>query len=209
LLSSGEKGVTIWVDENGDDIPEKTFEVVNDFSDTFAPTTTPTITGSLATSTAYTDAVTVALDAVDNSGGVGVASTTYSIDKGPWQKYATTSPIVITTEGDHAIQYYSTDWFGNTETTKTLSFKIVSARGLIEDVQAALAGDASADAHKASQMLTNALDPKYWQSRYTLNHSGAQSVDSHLKNAIKFLNGATYAGLRAQLELAQRILFGS
>jgi len=54
----------------------------------------------------------------------GVAQTRYVLDGGPLTSYAATSPITITAEGTHTIEYASTDVKGNTETTKTATVRI-------------------------------------------------------------------------------------
>ncbi len=85
-----------------------------------ADKTPPTTTASAknADTTAYTfgawthQAVTVSLSAVD-SGGSGVASTFISVDGTP-QTYST--PVTISTEGTHTVEFWSTDNAGNEET---------------------------------------------------------------------------------------------
>lgn len=63
----------------------------------------------------------VILSCTDNSGGSGCKETKYNIDGGVWN---TGTLISITSDGDHTIQYYSTDNAGNTETTKTIHAKL-------------------------------------------------------------------------------------
>lgn len=92
--------------------------------DTIASVTTSIVSGTLGTNDWYTSPATVALAATDNEGGVGVEKTLYSLDNGDWQAYSSTSPIEISSDGIHALQYYSVDWFGNTEATSTLTVKI-------------------------------------------------------------------------------------
>jgi hypothetical protein len=63
--------------------------------------------------------VLVTLDPVDGGGGgggaAGVAGTWYDIDgAGTWPAYA--GPFPIATEGEHTVEYYSTDNVGNVET---------------------------------------------------------------------------------------------
>jgi hypothetical protein len=87
------------------------------------PVTTPDVAGTSGQNDWYTSDVTVSFTA-DDGNGMGVKATTYSLDNGPWQTYDSASPIVIMTEGAHTLQYYSTDFFGNKETTKTFNFSI-------------------------------------------------------------------------------------
>lgn len=116
------------VDENGNgsiNLTPKLGGVV--YFDTTPPTTTAVTTGQLGLNGWYTSATTVTLTAVDNAGGVGVEKTMYSLDGGTWLTYATTSPIAISSDGAHSIQYYSVDYAGNTEPTSTLQVDIDTA----------------------------------------------------------------------------------
>jgi large repetitive protein len=65
--------------------------------------------------------VTVLLDASDNSGGSGVASTHYNVDGGTDQ--AGTS-VSVSGDGTHTISYYSVDNAGNKETPHDATVKI-------------------------------------------------------------------------------------
>lgn len=65
----------------------------------------------------FLDKANINLISIDNEGGVGVQKIEYSLDNGTtWQIY--TNQFIISTYGNHTIQCYSTDWFGNTEETK-------------------------------------------------------------------------------------------
>ncbi len=100
------------------------FNTVKQITDSVAPTTIAIISGAPGKSGWYTSNVSIALNAADNPGGVGVESTDYSLDDGPWQAYASTTPISIASEGVHTLQFYSTDYFGNQEATSTVEIKI-------------------------------------------------------------------------------------
>lgn len=66
---------------------------------------------------------TIALSAVDNDGGSGVAGTEYSFDNGnTWQSYS--APFGIGTEGTTTILAKSTDNAGNIEEAKSVYVKI-------------------------------------------------------------------------------------
>ena len=80
------------------------------------PTTTATGLQSGATTGWQTTSQTVTLTASD-TGGSGLASTTYTVDGGSPTTY--TTPFVISTNGSHTVTYYSTDDAGNVEATHT------------------------------------------------------------------------------------------
>lgn len=123
ISTDGQDGLTLQIDESGDGIFGHEMQVSSNFSDTTAPTTTATIAGTLGNNGWYKDTTTVKLSATDNDGGVGVRETKYSLDNGAtWKVYA--DPFTISDEGAHTVQYYSEDWFGNVEETKTAEIKI-------------------------------------------------------------------------------------
>jgi hypothetical protein len=64
---------------------------------------------------------TVTLNA-DDTGGPGVAATMYQIDNGGWQTYQ--GSFQITGDGDHTLQYYSTDDNGSVENTNTMTVDV-------------------------------------------------------------------------------------
>ena len=71
----------------------------------------------------YTSPVDVTLDATDNEGGSGVATTEYRFaGDEEWIEY--TGPITVDDEGRHTIEYRSTDEEGNTESPKSVTFRI-------------------------------------------------------------------------------------
>jgi hypothetical protein len=116
---------------NGDEIRAAVLGAIgtrieNRIIDNIPPITTTAIAGIKDNKGAYTDSVIITLSAEDNEGGVGVASTLYTLDNGIWQTYSTTSPIVVTTKGEHTIQYRSSDWLGNMEAIKSITFTIIS-----------------------------------------------------------------------------------
>jgi hypothetical protein len=115
--------ISIYIDKNGDGVPEHTIDVGDSFSDTLAPTTTDILSGTLLTTDTYLGTTTLTLTAEDNEGGVGVESTEYSFDGETWIEYVT--PVEVTEEGAHTISYRSTDWFGNTEEIKSVTFTII------------------------------------------------------------------------------------
>ncbi|MDI6791644.1 MAG: fibronectin type III domain-containing protein, partial [bacterium] len=69
-----------------------------------------------------TSSTTVTLSPVDT--GSGVASTMYRINSEAWLSYTTAFTLAGRSEGEHTIQYYSTDNAGNVESTKSTAVYI-------------------------------------------------------------------------------------
>ena len=82
------------------------------------PVTTCTLAGDME-GDVYVSDVTVTLTATDDS---GIDYTKYKLDEGAWTEYS--SPIIVSTNGNHTVSYYSADTIGNIETEKTCSFTI-------------------------------------------------------------------------------------
>ncbi len=78
------------------------------------PTTTVSLNGPLGGGGWYTASVTATFTATDLSSGP--AATHYRLDGSTW---LTGTQAVITSEGQHTLDYYSTDIAGNRETTRT------------------------------------------------------------------------------------------
>ena len=92
------------------------------YIDETAPVTTATLSGTLS-GAVYDTAVHVTLAATDNLSGV--ISTSYQLDGGAVTAYS--APLTIATLGSHTVKFYSVDYAGNTETTKSISFSIAAA----------------------------------------------------------------------------------
>src|SRR5881409_875952 len=91
-------------------------------SDITPPVTTYSASGSSGVNSWYTSSVTVALSATDDSSGL--AAIHFRTDGGAWQTYA--SPFTFPSDGSHTIDYYSTDYSGNSELIRTVDVKIDS-----------------------------------------------------------------------------------
>jgi hypothetical protein len=88
--------------------------------DATPPVTTASLTGTTGNAGWYKGPVQVTLAATDATSGI--ASTSYKIDGGAAQAY--TSPFTVSSDGTHTITFFSVDHAGNTEATKTVSFKV-------------------------------------------------------------------------------------
>ncbi|MEK6335637.1 MAG: PQQ-binding-like beta-propeller repeat protein [Acidobacteriota bacterium] len=88
--------------------------------DTTAPLTQATASGTVGTNAWYRSAVQVSLSATDNLSGV--ATRYYKVDGGATLTYST--PFTVSAAGTHTITFWSTDLATNTETTRSLTFKI-------------------------------------------------------------------------------------
>src|SRR5436309_2067378 len=91
-------------------------------SDITPPVTTYSASGSSGANSWYTSSVTVTLSAADDSSGL--AAIHFRTDGGAWQTYA--SPFTFPSDGSHTIDYYSTDYSGNSEVIRTVAVKIDS-----------------------------------------------------------------------------------
>ena len=101
---------------------QETGEVIVGGQDTLAPVSTVTVSGTGGSNGWYTSDISVALTAIDEEGGSGVAKTEYSFDGTNWQEY--TGPLSVTTGGVTMLRYFSTDTAGNNEEVKTETLKI-------------------------------------------------------------------------------------
>ncbi|MEH7107972.1 OmpL47-type beta-barrel domain-containing protein [Bacillus sp. JJ1764] len=91
--------------------------------DTEAPATTATINPTQPDGKEgwyISSPVKVTLSASDDMSGV--KATLFSLDGGDWKDYS--SPVSISDEGQHNFEYRSTDYKGNQETVKSISFRI-------------------------------------------------------------------------------------
>jgi len=93
--------------------------------DTTAPVTTASY-GGTASAGNWTTAVTVTLSATDALSGV--KTTRYYVDNGASAAY--TAPFKISAPGTHRLIYWSMDVAGNTESSHTFTFNIVSATSI-------------------------------------------------------------------------------
>ena len=88
--------------------------------DSTAPVTQAAATGTAGTNGWYRSAVQISLSATDNLSGV--QSSFYRIDGGATQTYA--GPFVVSSLGQHTIEYWSVDNLNNTEAAQALAIKI-------------------------------------------------------------------------------------
>lgn len=111
----GSKNIYIRVRDNVGD----TGQIVRDLIilDQTSPNTTHSLSGNLDAN-GYKGSVVVTLTSTD---AYDVESTNYRIDNGEWQ---TGSTFVISSEGEHTIEYHSTDAAGNEEEIKSFQVKV-------------------------------------------------------------------------------------
>lgn len=99
-----------------------TSQILSITVDNVPPTTTTTLSGTQGANKWYASPVSVTLNAVDNSDGSGVKSTTYSLDGGPHTTYSI--PFTISGDSNHTLTFNSTDNAGNAELPNTLHIAI-------------------------------------------------------------------------------------
>lgn len=83
------------------------------------PATEAVLLGTPGNPPWYKSIVDVELNVADQS---EVPWTNYSLDSGPWQPYG--GRFSVTIQGNHSVEYYSTDAAGNEESPKTTNFGI-------------------------------------------------------------------------------------
>jgi len=102
------------------------------YVDTYPPYTDIWVNGTLGENDWYIGSyVVIAFMAHDS--GSGVAYTKYNLD-GDWYDYKYGSALGIWQNGEHTIEYYSADYAGNIEDTKSFSFKLDNKSPEIEVV---------------------------------------------------------------------------
>ncbi|MDX6414364.1 MAG: large repetitive protein, partial [Gaiellaceae bacterium] len=97
--------------------------VPNNVADTTPPSVSVQLSGTTQSPGVYVNRATVTITASD-SGGSGLASTSYSLDNGAFQSY--TTPVDVTALGSHTIVGRATDGAGNITTTSSQSFSVVA-----------------------------------------------------------------------------------
>ena len=95
--------------------------------DSTAPVTQASVSGTAGTNNWYRSAVQFSLSASDNVSGV--QNTSYRIDGSAIQTYA--GPFVLSTMGQHTVNYWSVDNAGNTEATHSLAINIDTVAPLV------------------------------------------------------------------------------
>jgi hypothetical protein len=110
-----------------DDVQGNNMRSVGIGIDDTAPETTHTVTPATPDGLNgwYVSNVGVTLEAEDpevNGVSSGVDVIKYKVDSGSEQTY--TGEITVSTDGEHTVYYYAIDNVGNTETQKTVTFKI-------------------------------------------------------------------------------------
>ncbi|HWM52366.1 MAG TPA: ABC transporter substrate-binding protein [Thermoplasmata archaeon] len=107
------------------------------------PVTVIIVSGLVGIGGWFRSNVSVSLQAWDNTSGLD--GTAYRLDGGTWHDYA--APFIVTGDGNHVVEYFSTNKNGVSGAFKTSSIRIDSTR---PDVTYALSGTSSADGWYAS-----------------------------------------------------------
>jgi len=99
--------------------------------DTTPPETDCGLDGTVGESDWYVTPVTVELSAEDLVWDG--TWTNFSVDGGGWQEYSL--PFEVSDDGEHTVEYYSTDYGGNVEEIEEVSFKIDATAPGAVDIQ--------------------------------------------------------------------------
>lgn len=126
LYAPVKTGVMIKVDRHSDGNINFTGNVGAELDDSVAPTTTPHFSGVQLPTGSYLPGAILTLIATDNTGGIGVEETEYSLDYGSsWTTYKT--PLAFNEVGEMNISYHSRDGLGNLEATQSLTISIAGS----------------------------------------------------------------------------------
>jgi hypothetical protein len=119
-FTAGSSGVVVVeylsVDNAGNAEDSKTLYL----GDSAPPVTEAVLDGTAGSNDWYVSDVEVTLDAEDDESEV--AETLYSVDGGAWTTYD--DPFDVTGDGDHLVEFYSTDVAGNVEDEQSVEFSI-------------------------------------------------------------------------------------
>lgn len=130
VTSAGDQTI-LMLDTNGDGITDETVLPAatlnqSQSKDLMSPVTTLTPTGTGEVPGYYRSDVNIDLAAIDyaQDGAVpaGVFETKFRVDSGQW--IVNSGSVQINTEGEHTIQFYSTDKAGNVEPMQNIHFTI-------------------------------------------------------------------------------------
>jgi pimeloyl-ACP methyl ester carboxylesterase len=126
IPASGLEGMSsLSADVNGDGANDYSISPVPNGTavlDMLPPATTPSVSGTGGKNDWYTSDVAVSLSATDNPFGTGVAVTRYAINDGEWRDYQ--GSILLTTEGESTIRFFSEDKQGNKEEEQSFVVRI-------------------------------------------------------------------------------------
>jgi hypothetical protein len=137
IAAEGDYKLTMKTVLPGDDHPnndKKTQTWIIQIPDITPPTTTATVSGTMGDDDWYVSNVQVTLTATDGKWPTGVNYTMYKVDDGDWTIYAT--PIVVSTDGEHTVYFYSVDNAGNIEEEQSVTFKIDKTAPVINEFTA-------------------------------------------------------------------------
>ncbi len=189
---------TLIIDFDGDAVPDTILQAKENAVvpfDSIAPITTSMVFGTLWKNVFYVGTTTIIFTAEDNPGGAGIEKTEYSFDGGQlWHLYdVTTSPLLIDSEGTTTITYRSTDFFGNIETPKNLSVRIISVKWFLEDALSKLKSINNVGNNFDNEManvikkLEKGIADKLWLDRNHLSWPNGVSVLTNEVGIVKTL----------------------
>ncbi len=144
-----------------------------------APITDMSLAGTVGDNQWFTSAVRVTLDATDPSPGgatpAGVAATRSRIDAGSWTQYD--GEFVIGAQGEHLLEFYSTDRAGNSEDVREATVKIDTT---------------APDASVALDGVPSKSGSGWWVSPVTATLGGSDSVSGFARAEFSY-DGSVWA----------------
>jgi Bacterial Ig-like domain (group 3) len=138
--------------------------------DTVPPSSTDKLSGTFNGSV-FTTPVTVTLTASDASPGSGVSHIYWALGTNPFVAYS--GPFKITTTGKHALHFYSSDFAGNSGTTKNVEVPIEAA---------------------TTTTLTSGTNPSSYRQAVTFKAVVSGSFGATPTGSVTFKNGGVAIG---------------
>ncbi|HEY2859453.1 MAG TPA: protease pro-enzyme activation domain-containing protein, partial [Terracidiphilus sp.] len=136
--AEGQNYIYYFTQDNAGNFSAEPYEYL--YIDKTAPTTASSLSGTVYSGNIYTTPVQVTLTPSDVNGSLvvsGVKTTFYKLDGGASIHY--TGPFTVGTLGSHTIVFSSTDYAGNAEHNKTVTFSVKGTPGITWGTPAAIA----------------------------------------------------------------------
>jgi len=117
----GEHDIYVWLEDGACNANHLSARAVTVLLDSTAPNVSVAAAGTLGDAGYYVSSVEVTLSSADAM--AGLAETRYRVNSGEWREWSGT-PIVLSTEGEHTVEYQASDKAGNESTVQQAQYRI-------------------------------------------------------------------------------------